>query len=223
MNTFMRSVTVAAMAGLLLGCATAAQRQYQAMGTNTQAVVGGFKSCVAALYSVPEAAPLRPHIPRDVRDLTLAQLSDRSFTTNEENNAIFLLYPRLQQCQKTYLDGLSEAIPSFVPILSTEYIKNEDSVLLLVQRKQSWGDFSKRRRDMELEAQAQLQTEVRRIVAGLEQSHEAELARRQAAIQATSDALARWGQTQQIISNMNRGLNCTTMAIRPGFSTTNCY
>jgi hypothetical protein len=224
-RTFLRVKQVWFVAAVLLvtGCATAAQRQYQAMGINTQAVIGGFKSCVAALYSAPEAAPLRPHIPRDVRDLTLAQLSDRSFTTNEENNAIFLLYPRLQQCQKTYLDGLSGAIPSFVPILSREYIENEDSVLLLVQRKQSWGDFSKRRRDMELEAQSQIQAEARRVIAGLEQSHEAELARRQAAIQATSDALARWGQTQQIISNMNRGVNCTTMAIRPGFSTTNCY
>jgi hypothetical protein len=121
------------------------------------------------------------------------------------------------------VDGLSGAIPSLVPILSAEYIKGEDNILLLVQRKQSWGDFSKRRRDIESEARAQLQTEARRIMAGLEQSHEAALARRQAAIQATSDALARWGQTQQIIANMNRGVNCTTIAIRPGFSTTNCY
>jgi hypothetical protein len=94
---------------------------------------------------------------------------------------------------------------------------------LLVQKKQSWGDFSKRRRDMALEAQAQVQTEARRIMAGLEQSHEAELARRQAAIQATSDALARWGQTQQAIYNSNQGLHCTTKEIYPGRSTTDCY
>jgi hypothetical protein len=78
---------------LLAGCATAPQRQYQAIGTNTQAVVGGAKACATAVYSTPEAAVLRPHLPFDVRDLTLAQLSDQSLATKEEIDAIFLLHP----------------------------------------------------------------------------------------------------------------------------------
>jgi hypothetical protein len=43
-----------------------------------------------------------------------------------------------------------------------------------------------------------------RIQAGLEQSHEAELAGRQAAAQAAADSPAHYAQTQQIISSMNR-------------------
>jgi hypothetical protein len=43
-----------------------------------------------------------------------------------------------------------------------------------------------------------------RIVAGLQQSHEAELARRQAALHLTADAFERYAQTQQIIGSMNR-------------------
>jgi hypothetical protein len=42
-----------------------------------------------------------------------------------------------------------------------------------------------------------------RIVAGLQQSHEAELERRQS----TTDPFERYAQTQQIISSMNRAVN----------------
>jgi phage terminase Nu1 subunit (DNA packaging protein) len=54
-----------------------------------------------------------------------------------------------------------------------------------------------------------LQAEERRIVSGLERSHEAELARRQAAAQ----AIAQWAQTQQVINAMNRPVttNCTNL------------
>jgi hypothetical protein len=78
----------------------------------------------------------------------------------------------------------------------------------------------RRSRDRQIALQAALQAEAQRVTAALERSHEAEVAQRQVAIQAAAAALARYGQAQQPI---NRGLNCTTMEIRPGFSTTNCY
>jgi hypothetical protein len=213
MTTARRAWSVAAAAVLLAGCATAAQRQYQAIGTNTQAVVGGAKACVTAVYSAPEAALLRPHFPFDVWDLTLAQLSDQSLATKEEIDAIFVLHPRLQQCQKAALDGLMSTTPSLVPILAAESNRGEDNLLLLIQHKQSWGEFSKRRRDNVFEAQAELVAEARRIEAGLEQSHEAELAQRQAAAQAATAALAQYAQTQQIIAKMNQPTftNCLRM------------
>ncbi|MGC2414285.1 MAG: hypothetical protein WA459_16500 [Stellaceae bacterium] len=213
MNTITRAVTVATMAGLLFGCATAAQRQSQAIGTNTRTVVASAQACVTAIYAAPEAAPLRPHLPFDVRELTLAQLSDQSLATKEEIDAIFLLHPRLQQCQKAALDGLMITTPSLVPMLATEYIKGEDNLLLLVQIKQSWGEFSKHRRDIVFEGQAQLVAEARRIEAGLEQSHETELAARQAAIQAVGNALERGAQTWQANVNANRPVftNCMRM------------
>jgi hypothetical protein len=204
MSRLTKVVAVAGMATLLFGCATAAQRQAQAIGTNTQNVGASAKACLAALYSAPEAAPLRPHVAIDVRDTTLAQLADQSLATKEEIDAIFLLHPRLQQCQKAALDGLMVTTPSLVPILAAEYVQGEDNTLALVQRKESWGEFSKRRRDIVFEGTAQLVAEGRRIEAGLEQSHEAELAARQAAAQAAGAALAQSGQTLQSISNMNQ-------------------
>ena len=100
------------MAGLLAGCATAAQRQYQAMATGNQAILAQIKSCVTDAYDAPESAPLRPHFPLDLRDLSLAQLSDQSPPTKQEITAVLTMHPRIQTCRQTALDGLMNTAPS---------------------------------------------------------------------------------------------------------------
>jgi len=57
--------------------------------------------------------------------------------------------------------------------------------------------------DITHETSRQYSAEAQRIAAGLEQSNEAELARRQAA----ADAYLQYQQTQQIINNMNSSVN----------------
>jgi hypothetical protein len=94
-----------------------------------------------------------------------------------------------------------------VPILAKEAAEGDNDTLALIQRKISWGERVRRGRDRALAAQAALQAEGQRITAGLEQSHQAELSRRQAAL----NALAQWAQTQQAIEAINRPVvtNCT--------------
>ena len=87
-----------------------------------------------------------------------------------------------------------------VPILTKEFAGADDDTIAFVQRKLSWGERVRRARDRALAMQTELQAEEQRIIAGLERSHEAELARLQRAL----DALAQWAQTQQVINAMNR-------------------
>jgi len=193
------------MAALLFGCATAAQRQYQAIAVNTRSVGVELKACVMAVYDAPDAAPLRPHMPADPRDVTLAQLADTSLATLQDISAILAVHARLQQCQREALDGLANATPSLVPILTAEYVRGMDNTLALIQRKETWGDFSKRRRDNAIATGAELQAEGQRITTGLEQEHEAELVRRAAAMNAFAQAAVSWAaqvqQSQPVITN----------------------
>jgi hypothetical protein len=93
----------------------------------------------------------------------------------------------------------------------------------LIRKRQSWGEHTRQARDLAIEARTELTAEAERITSGLQQSHEAELARREAAAQAAADAFdARYAQTQQIINSMNRPVNCITMSIGPGFSNISC-
>jgi hypothetical protein len=195
-----RPIALIACALLLAGCATAAQRQYQAIVAGNKAVADEAKTCTAAVYNSPEAAPLRPHVPLDPREATLAQLSDTTFATGPEIAAIELLHPRLKACQKAILDGLANTTPGAAPVLAKAYSAADDDTILFIQRKLSWGDRVKRGRDRAIATQEALQAEGQRVVSGLQQEHEAEIAQRQRA----AEALAQWAQTQELINAANR-------------------
>jgi hypothetical protein len=145
----------------------------------------------------------------NANDISLSQLADPGFANQSEIDAIVAIHPQLKSCQKEALEGLSQTTPSIVPILAASYTKGDDDLLFLIQQKISWGDFNKRRRDEMIAGQAAIQAELQHMTANLERSHEAELARRQAAF----DALARWSQTQQMINAASKPVitNCAQM------------
>ena len=197
----MRAKIIAAgVIGLLCGCATQAQRQFETISANLKTADAERSSCVAAVYNSPDAAPLRVHRPLNLHDLTLEQLADSSKATDEEVSAILTTHPRFQECRRAYLAALSGSVPSLVPIYVEAYNKVDDNLLALIQQRIVWGDWLKQERDRAGATQAAVQAEGQRIGQGLNQEHQAELARRQRA----ADAMAQWAQTQQLINAMNR-------------------
>src|SRR5215472_10088091 len=89
-----------AIATLIAGCATAAQRQYQTMVSNDRSAVQDLQACTTAVYDSPEYAPLRKHFPYKVSDVTLEQLSDNSPATDDEIKLILEVHPKFQSCRK---------------------------------------------------------------------------------------------------------------------------
>jgi hypothetical protein len=217
-------LSVAAVAVLLAGCATAAQRQYQSMASNNRSAAQDLQACVVALYNSPEFAPLRAHFALPPALPTLEQLSENSRATDGEIRLLLEVHPRVQACRQQLLDRLTQSTPSLAAILATLYAKSDDSLIQLISKRQTWGKHTRQVRDLAIEGRSELTAEAQRITSELQQSHEAELAQRQAAAQAAADALGRYAQTQQIIANMNRPvftdclrmgyqgnmLNCTT-------------
>jgi len=191
------------------GCATQAQRQFQAIKANNQVAGAQYLSCVSAVYDAPDATPVQSKTPLKADDITLPQLADPSTATASETQAIFGLHPKLKECQRAVLAELGKSTPSFVPILVKEYGRFDDALLLLIQRKISWGDFNKRRRDNASVAQAAIQEAGRQLTSELREMHQNEMAQRQAA----AEAIAQWAQTQQMINAMNRPVitNCNRM------------
>jgi len=209
------------MTALLFGCATAAQRQLQGMAAGSRVAAQTFESCVAAIYNQPELEPLRRDLPLNPKNASLEQLSNPNLVSDGEIRLILANHPKLQVCRQQFVDQLSQTMPSVAPIL-VKMITAEDNYLIgLVQRKLRWGEFLQRVRGAMNEGDAESTAEGGRILAGLQQAHGAELEHRQAAVQALGNALAAYGRAQQTIGRMR--VNCTTMEIRPGFSTTDCY
>jgi hypothetical protein len=205
-STFTKNAMCIVIAGSLTACATAAQRQYQTMVTTDKSAVQDLRTCTMAVYNSPEAASLREHLPFSVTELTLEQLSDNRLATDAEIKVILAVHPQIQSCRKQALDRISQATPTLVPIMLVTVTKSEDSLLDLIQKKQSWGAHVRRVRDINTAQTGEMQAEIRRIEAGLQQSHEAELQQRQRA----AEAVSQWAQTQQMINAANRPVitNC---------------
>jgi hypothetical protein len=221
MKTLMRAAAVVGTAALLSGCATAAQRELQGMAAGTRVAAQSFQACTAAIYNEPQLEPLRRDLPSNIRNASLEQLANTNLVSDAEISLILANHPKLQACRQQLVDQLSQTMPTVVPILVRMTTTEDNYLIVLLQRKLRWGEFLQRVRDAVNQGDGDIAAEGKRIMAGLQQAHEAELERRQAAVQAIGNALAEYGRTQQMIGGMR--INCTTMEIRPGFSTTNCY
>lgn len=193
----------------VVGCATSAQRQALAIRGNTTSAVQNYKACVLALYNLPEMAALRHDLPFNVNNATLEQLSNPDYASDTEIKVIFALYPKLQNCRKRFVAQIALTTPTIASIFLEEYTKSDEDLISLTQKRLTWGDFLRRGKEREAEASVMISTEARRIQGGLEQENEAELARRQAAL----NALTRYVQTQQLINTMNRPRMTNCMSI----------
>jgi hypothetical protein len=205
----LKEIGAVVLAFCVVGCATAAQRQLQAIKQTAETAKAELKTCTAAVVNSSDFDPIREHIPLDLRDATLDQLMDNHKATAKEISAIKLVHPRLTECRRTALDELEPVAPSVVVIYAGEFQKNEASLIDLIEQKLSWGEYITKVRETNNATQADIMAEAENIQSELERSHEAELGRRQAA----ANAMMQYYQTEQMINAMNR----------PHFSTANCF
>lgn len=140
---------------LVAGCAGMRERQ----------IVGQGVSCFTAVYNSPEFAPLRSHEPLNIHDATLAQLADPSFVTTGEATAVSATEPRIRQCQNELATQYESLAPRIAELLRHSYRDIEDDEILLIQRKLTWGEATKRRRDRTLLLEAAVHTEAERLAA----------------------------------------------------------
>jgi len=163
LKTVGHAFNVVAIATLLVACATAAQRQYETIVSNDRSALEGLQLCAANVYNSPEFSPLRRHAPIKIIDATLEQLSDDSFATDDEIKAILQIHPKLQWCRQQALDRISQSTPTLSAIMLVMVTKNEDSLIELIRRKETWGQYTRRVRDVSVQGSNVLQAEARRI------------------------------------------------------------
>jgi hypothetical protein len=83
---------------------------------------------------------IRARYPFNPRDVSIDQLSDPTRATPDQVAAIRTLYPRLNECRKIALNGLSIVEPGLVPIFARTYAAADDDVIRLIQGQLTWGE-----------------------------------------------------------------------------------
>ena len=165
---------------LLAGCSMH-QAQAQALA---QAA-----ACTRAAYDAPDTAALRSHAPMDPRTASLAQLSDPSFPTNAEIPLIKLWHGRTVACRHQMVSVLTQAMPSAAPILDRAASAADDDIVLLIQKRMSWGEAVRRWRDRTNTIAAEVGAEQQRQQAAVAQARVAAVQEQAARSAAASDAL----------------------------------
>jgi hypothetical protein len=117
------------------------------------------------VYASPQTVPLRAHIPFDSNDTTLAQLADTSLATEGEISSLAAVYPQLKFCENAFLRQLVALAPPFAPIFAGNYRTTDYDVVALVQHKMTWGHFTRRRRDRDIETGEAVAVEKQRLAA----------------------------------------------------------
>ncbi|HWZ63026.1 MAG TPA: hypothetical protein VNX02_08390 [Steroidobacteraceae bacterium] len=175
----------------------------------TEAAFATLHSCMNQLTGSPAHAVERAHAPPGGK-YSLEPISDPSYATDEEIKALYAARPHILTCRYAFLNQLSNVGPGYVPIFTREWYQNDASFVRLIQKKATWGEYLIEGRGLANDANAKEHAEYQRIVAGVQTSQQAEIARRQAA----AAAIAQYSQEEQDIDAANQQLatDCRALA-----------
>jgi hypothetical protein len=103
------------------------------------------KACVAELRADPQFVLLIPHLPTlETATYSMAQTADERLPSVPEATALSAYWDGITACSTTSRAAYARIEPRLDPILSDALAENAAVVVLLVQRKISWGAWAQR-------------------------------------------------------------------------------
>jgi hypothetical protein len=201
-RSHMRKITAAVLTLCVAGCATAAQREVDRMKTSADRGIAAARSCDTQVAATPEYQSIKAYMPTDDGP-SLATQTNSSKATPEEIRAIFAVHAAMAPCRKIRVEAANDVSPLLVPPLVGKYARNDAIYVGLVDKKLTWGEFSRALEAVHIEGKKQFDAAIAQIEQGLNQSHSAEIARRQQA----AAALSNWAYQQQVLLQNQQMIN----------------
>jgi hypothetical protein len=173
--TAMGKVGVLSLLAALCACATPAEKQMFALSL---AASEQLKSCSAAIYAAPEAAPVRAHLPEKLMDAP----EEEVLPTAEEARAFAVMEQQSHRCRSAFLERLARSVPLYVPVYVELFEKNDAVAADLIGRKITWAEYVRRLKQNRPAFETQYDVASKRLSSGL--SPEEDFASRQRAADA---------------------------------------
>jgi hypothetical protein len=130
-----------AAAALLTGCATAPDNRVDVVLSTVQHAQENLNACIIDTYNDPQFEPLSTHMPMNMRGVSMDQLRDDHFATDNEITMLTLYEESAQACRKSYLAELRPIVPTVAALTAAAYSRNEEHLADLMQKKLSWGGY----------------------------------------------------------------------------------
>jgi hypothetical protein len=126
--------------------------------------------CRSSVSSTPEYRSLAQHMPLvDVNEATLTQMTDTSLATRNDYYVISDWQSDIRACRARLLEVIERADPLYVPIVLTGWNNDDEVLVLLAQRKLTWGDAVMRLRVNRAETLTKVADQLSRSMAQLNQ------------------------------------------------------
>jgi hypothetical protein len=178
------------------GCAPTAQQHAQEVGSATDDAAVAFSTCLKEIRERPIYASLAVHTTDlDSGSPNIAQLTDETIPSIQDAQLLGARFDATNSCRGNFLNALATARPDLVPVFEDAFTKREAVVVILVERKVSWGEGARRTKVLASDMQQKIANANRQWVADVA-AHRADIAQRQAA----STALMHWSTQQQMFN-----------------------
>jgi len=138
--TYRAGLALAATAWLA-GCATPADNRVDVILSTVQHAQENLNACIVDTYNDPQFEPLGTHMPMNMRGVSMDQLRDEHFATDDEITMLTLYEESAQACRKSYLAELRPIVPTVAALTETAYARNQEHLAELMQKKLSWGGY----------------------------------------------------------------------------------
>ena len=175
----------------LMGAACASSDiESRGLAETAESSIRAGSECRSSVSGTPEYRSLAQHMPLvDVNEATLTQMTDTSLATRNDYYVIADWQRDIRACRARLLEVIEREDPLYVPIVLIGWNNDDEVLVLLAQRKLTWGDAVMRLRVNRAETLTKVADQLSRSMAQLNQEKEAALSRRVSFINAVLKAI----------------------------------
>lgn len=185
----------------LAGCSTGAQVEYARLQKAERDTTAAGTSCEGRATEKPDYDLLKKKMYLSPgTQFPLKYLTDNSYPTKKEIEALFKLHAELQECRRIYLEGASKTHPLVLTMLVDSFAQSDKLWAEAASGKMTWGKFNEGRKELTAQSQSQLAEANVRIGTQLQNQHAFEIEQRQRAMA----SLQQWSYQQQVLNNQQQ-------------------
>jgi hypothetical protein len=173
---------------ILSGCATPADFEARAETANIIEVSREVLICRRTVASKPRYQALARHMPLVItQSTTLLQMIDPAFASDDDVATLGLWLDDIRNCRGQIAEAAVRGFPTSLPVLVTNWNKDDEAFVLLATRKQPWGKTVMRLRTNHAEMLEAMAHQTEQLSQQLSSEKQAELSRRIALFNAVTN------------------------------------
>jgi hypothetical protein len=131
----------ATVLAVVTGCAAESDNRLDVILGAVQRAQETLHACISDSYNDPQFEPLSAHMPMNMRGVSMDQLRDAHFASDDEITMLSLYEESAQACRTSYLGELRPVVPTVAALTAAAYSRNAESLADLMQKRLTWGGY----------------------------------------------------------------------------------